>query len=74
MPVSTKCERFVRGNRMPGTNPAVITGPAGTSSFLTGSIFRFSPSREWAPSRVMSPGSANTTRSGASVPAARTNA
>src|SRR5882672_7861911 len=53
---------------------AAITGPAGTSSFLTGSIFRFNPSSAWAPSRFMSPASANTTRSGASDPATLTRA
>src|SRR5205823_642877 len=54
--------------------PAVITGPAETSAFLTGSILTFKPSRAWAPSRDISPGSANTTSSGASEPPARMSA
>ena len=49
---------------------AAITGPAGINSFRTGSILRFSPSSECAPSSVISPVSAKTTRS-AGAPSTR---
>jgi len=50
-------------------SPARI-GPAGTSCLRCASTRTLRPSSEWAPSRIMSPDSAKTTKSGALAPAA----